>query len=459
MSNLVHHLILAASKSGPDPIVGPLIGGGGAAVYAGSRAAGRRARLIRELPTSTCAGVFMGLNECEGTVEVGQGQPAPAVSPLAREQCVWWQYAIEEERQHQRTVTSTDSQGHTQTRVETYTEWHTIDSGDHTHETFNIRDASGTIQVRPDGANIDPVTVISEIVDHRSGWGWLKFNNFNPGGGATGRIRQTESIVPMGHKVVVVGHARQREDVVAPEFANSSDGKDYFISCRSMQQIEKSSSRFHWFLVVLSAIAVLAGIIVMGLSLGWPTWLGPVIGVVVVGIVGLISWTISIHNMLVRVRTRAVAAHGLLDVQLQRRHDLIPQLVSVADAAAAHEGSIHEHVTAMRAAIGQNDDAATANAGRSLIAAVEAYPNLRANEAFEQVMAHLVDAENRVAAARAYVVDAKTIVADAATKFPGVLIAKRMISADEFSLPPATERFVTPELDLSRSVPTPTENG
>ena len=207
---------------------------GSAGTLVGSRVAGRTARLVEELPTSSCAGVFMGLNEVTGTIDT----PAPSTSPFANVPAVYWSFSVEEEREHTRTVTERDSQGQTRTRTETYTEWHMIDSGSHCHDTFDLVDESGRVQVRPEGAKITPRTTVSEIDDQRIKVGWFRVNAAGGGHGATGRIRRTEEVLAVGDVAFVVGTARLRDDVVAPELA-AQQGEPFIVSLRAQEKIRK----------------------------------------------------------------------------------------------------------------------------------------------------------------------------------------------------------------------------
>ena len=99
-----------------------------------------------------------------------------------------------------------------------------------------------------------------------------------------------------------------------------------------------------------------------------------------------------------------------IDVQLQRRADLIPNLVETVRAYAAHERGVFEEVTRARAALqqaGSPGSAAEANEGLTaalgrLFAVAEAYPELKASENFLQLQEDLTDTEDKISAARRY---------------------------------------------------------
>ena len=131
-----------------------------------------------------------------------------------------------------------------------------------------------------------------------------------------------------------------------------------------------------------------------------------VLGVIVV----LVLWIIMIYNQLVAMRQRVGQAFADVDVQLKQRHDLIPNLVETVKGYAAHErGTLEEVVKARNAAMaaqGPAQQAAAENvlsgALRQLFALSEAYPDLKANQNFQQLQAELSDIENKIAAARRF---------------------------------------------------------
>jgi LemA protein len=130
--------------------------------------------------------------------------------------------------------------------------------------------------------------------------------------------------------------------------------------------------------------------------------------IIVVVIVVLALFSVGIYNGMVRGRNRVDEAWSGIDVQLKRRHDLIPNLVETVKGYAAHEKDVFEAVTQARAnAMGAKGPAQTAAAegqltgalGR-LFAVAEAYPTLRASENFQQLQAELTNTEDQIAGAR-----------------------------------------------------------
>jgi LemA protein len=130
--------------------------------------------------------------------------------------------------------------------------------------------------------------------------------------------------------------------------------------------------------------------------------------VILVLIVLAALFFVSLYNRLVRLRNRSENAWAQIDVQLRRRHDLIPNLVETVKGYAAHERGTFDEVTAARAAAqsaqgpaaqGQAENFLTQALGR-LIAVSEAYPQLRATENFQQLQSQLADTENQIQVAR-----------------------------------------------------------
>ncbi len=117
---------------------------------------------------------------------------------------------------------------------------------------------------------------------------------------------------------------------------------------------------------------------------------------------------IVIYNRLVRLRNRTENSWAQIDVQLRRRHDLIPNLVEAVKGYAAHERGTFDEVTKARTAAqqaqgpeqqAQAENVLTAAIGR-LFAVAEAYPQLRATENFQQLQAQLSDTEQKIAVSR-----------------------------------------------------------
>ena len=124
----------------------------------------------------------------------------------------------------------------------------------------------------------------------------------------------------------------------------------------------------------------------------------------------VIFWVVLVYNGLVSLRNRAKEAWADIEVQLKRRYDLIPNLVSTVKGYATHESSAFENVTKARAqAMGAGSLADKAGAEnmltgalKSIFALAEAYPELKANQNFLALQNELSDTENKIQAARRF---------------------------------------------------------
>lgn len=164
---------------------------------------------------------------------------------------------------------------------------------------------------------------------------------------------------------------------------------------------------------------------------------------VVLGVVAvIIIWGVSIYNGLVALRNRFKNAFAQIDVQLQRRYDLIPNLVEVAKGYMKHERETLEAVIAARnqaygaakAAAGNPADSAAmgsllnaegqlGGAMSRLLVTVEQYPNLKADTQMSSIMEELKSTENKVAFARQAYNDGVMQYNTSRETFPAVLIA------------------------------------
>ncbi len=130
--------------------------------------------------------------------------------------------------------------------------------------------------------------------------------------------------------------------------------------------------------------------------------------VILIVVVALILFGTLTFNTLVRLRNRTENAWSQVEVQLKRRHDLIPNLVETVKGYAAHEQTTFERVVAARnqalaaRTIEEQSQAENVLTGalRQLFALAENYPELRASEQFSQLQSELSDTENKIAIAR-----------------------------------------------------------
>jgi LemA protein len=153
--------------------------------------------------------------------------------------------------------------------------------------------------------------------------------------------------------------------------------------------------------------------------------------VVIVVVVLLVGWAILAYNGLVSKRNRVDNAWSQIDVQLKRRHDLIPNLVETVKGYAAHERQTLDSVTEARAnAINAQGPAQQAQAEnaltgalKSLFAVSEAYPDLKANQNFLNLQEEVTSTEDRIAYSRQFYNDSVLTYNTKIQQFPSVLLA------------------------------------
>ncbi|HHF58239.1 MAG TPA: LemA family protein [candidate division WOR-3 bacterium] len=132
--------------------------------------------------------------------------------------------------------------------------------------------------------------------------------------------------------------------------------------------------------------------------------------ILVVIVILLMLYGVSVYNSLVKLRNMVRNAWSDIDVQLKKRHDLIPNLVETVKGYAAHEKTVLENVTKARSmaaqARGPEESAKAENmltqALRQLFAVVENYPDLKANQNFLVLQEELRNVENQIQEARRY---------------------------------------------------------
>ena len=153
---------------------------------------------------------------------------------------------------------------------------------------------------------------------------------------------------------------------------------------------------------------------------------------IVLGVIALlVIWVIILYNGLVAMRQRVNQAFADVDVQLKQRHDLVPNLVETVKGYASHErGTLEAVVQARNAAMTAQGPAQMAQAEnmlsgalRQLFALSEAYPDLKANQNFQQLQTELADLENKIAAARRFFNNAVQEYNTGIQQFPAVLLA------------------------------------
>ncbi len=152
--------------------------------------------------------------------------------------------------------------------------------------------------------------------------------------------------------------------------------------------------------------------------------------ILVVILAVIVLAVILIYNSLVRLKLRAENAWSQIDVQLKRRYDLIPNLVSTVKGYMKHEKGVLTEVTNARAALisGSMKDKAKASnqiteALKSIFAVAESYPQLKANENFKLLQEELSGTESKIAYSRQFYNDSVMELNQAVKTFPRNILA------------------------------------
>jgi len=181
-------------------------------------------------------------------------------------------------------------------------------------------------------------------------------------------------------------------------------------------------------------------------------WLVILLLVVLGGPVLFILFAIGINNALVRLRNQVKNAWSQIDVQLKRRHDLIPNLVETAKGYMKHERDTFEAITKARSqAMGANNvndaskaEGALGEALSKFMLVVENYPDLKANQNFLSLQEELTSTENKIAFARQSYNDQVLFFNNKIQMFPSNIVAGmfRFVKRDFFEIEIAAEREV-----------------
>jgi LemA protein len=417
----------------------------------------RKKWVIDDTPTSTCRGVFVGRNEV-----VGQAVPLyePIMTPFSQTQAVWFSWNLE------RWEKSGDNHS-----------WVSKEKRQ-TCAPFWLQDDTGRVLVRPRGASLEPVQSLQEKLDRDfappySRWqlrqwvlvgedtieraqsmadssfaapptvdgGWFDStpDTANPISSLSGKWRVTEQVIAAGAPIYLLGTAQPRTDGPGLEFASGAG--DLLVSTKSEAQVASSSG---WAArlaglgcLLLSAVFVGAATEALLDEIKWflVFWtLG-----IEVGILFLLTLQRN-YNRQVEVKEQAAKAWSLIDVSLQRRSELIPNLVAVASEYGGHEQAVQTAAAELRAVPekppteelptdatiegAQSTDRGLKSAAKTTIALAEAYPDLKASSVFLDLQLRIADAEESVASARQFYNDAIEVLRKRRSQFPGSLFAR-----------------------------------
>ena len=153
--------------------------------------------------------------------------------------------------------------------------------------------------------------------------------------------------------------------------------------------------------------------------------------ILIVIIIAIILAIVGLYNGLVTARNKVKNAWAQIDVQLNRRADLIPNLVETVKGYAGHEKTVFEDVTAARAGLMNANGVKEINEAnnqltntlKTLFAVAENYPELKANENFKELQAQLAQTEDKIAYSRQFYNDSVLMYNNKCQTFPSNIIA------------------------------------
>jgi hypothetical protein len=356
--------------------------------------AGRKRRLLDDTPISKALGVFVGEVEVEGVCV----RRDPFISYLAEKPCVVYRWSVGEHWRRARQETYTDDKGRTRTRTVIDTGCDTVASGGESGG-FYIQDDTGYVWVNPEGADMDTNLIFERDVDESDPLYYEKGPS-EAVEGSTGERSFTEYGLVIGTPLFVRGRASERPDIVAAQIKHEDKADMFFITTRKAHEVSEGKATAFVLWNVFGAL--LAGGFGLALTAGARPEMVPVglvIGVMLYLVALGFGWVWMVFNSITGLRNRVRQAQSLIDVQLKRRADLIPPLVACVQGFRAHEASVQTLVAALRA---QAAGARTAALAPLLVAVTERYPEIRAQESFDELRKNLVETEDRIALARAY---------------------------------------------------------
>ncbi len=366
-------------------------------------------RLIDDLPTSKTQGVFIGLAELKGTAEI----ETPLTSYLAGVSCVQYAWQVDEHWSRTVTETYTDSKGHTMTRTRTESGWTKVAGGSQSIP-FYLKDDTGVIRVVPDGAKIHNIKTFDETASRSSPLYFGKGPQHEIAN-TTHKRRFHEAALPIHTMLYVVGQARERQDVVAAEIADDKNAPMFLISTQTEKQVSSGYGHWFWGLALIGIILAIGGAVGRDMlantnrGLGWQPFVEASLAFLAVLAMG---WVWTVYNSLINLHNRLRQGWSQVDVQLKRRHDLLPNLVETVKGYRDYESDTQKLITELR---GQTEATPPGVSGPDfkgiapmLRAIIERYPNLKANESFLRLQQALVDTEQRIALARDYFNDIAT---------------------------------------------------
>lgn len=332
-------------------------------------------QVIENLPTSPAAGVVWGLSELKGTARLAEKRVR---AEYTGGECSWYLCTTQEQRK--------------QGKNTTWVEIHRATEG----VPFWLEDRSGRVLVHPEGAKISADKTMTERV---------------------GKIRREEWQIRDGSVLYILGPAGLAgDDDDRLSIRKSPDEPDYLVTVESEEKV-KMSYASQGFLLLNFAMNAVTLLVLGALALAeFSSFDFFVAGFVPpIFLAGLVA--VFHYNDLQFVEERMRRSKGMIDVALEKRATLVPNLVAVVKAYLDHEKQLQTAFAGMRA------KAVTA-AAADLKAVIERYPDLKGNQTALDLQKRLTALENEIAHAREGYNDAVERYNTAIATFPDLFLAR-----------------------------------
>ncbi len=273
---------------------------------------------------------------------------------------------------------------------------------------FYLKDDCGVIRVQPERARVEALSVFDETCGRGDDLYYTK-GPARAVADSTHRRRFVEHAILLHSDLYVIGQARERDDLVAPEIAHDPRVEMFLISRRSEDEVRRGVASQFWICGVLGAVFAIGGFIIPDAKYHLPLDDHIPKYLLVGGTFGLawfLGWVGMVYNSMIGLRQRVRQAWANVDVQLKRRHHLIPNLVAIVNGMRDYEKNLQTELALLRRQLmatppgepGPDPQAAT----ETVRAIAERYPELKANTSFLNLQENLVDTEQRIARARSY---------------------------------------------------------
>ena len=207
----------------------------------------------------------------------------------------------------------------------------------------------------------------------------------------------------------IMGQARERRDVAAAEIAHDKNAEMFLISTKTEKQISTNYSILSWLWLIFGFCVAVGGVAVWNImNEQHPEVNIKSLIITAIAFIAafLLGWIWTTYNSLINLHHMVERGWSQVDIQIKRRHDLIPNLESVVKGYRDHESRTQELLTELRAQANATPPGIAGDDYKGistmLRAIVERNPDLKASENFLKLQEELVDTEQRIALARDY---------------------------------------------------------